>query len=118
MDFYILISYCQCGLKEIPIRLKYLHKGRPINNTNNIVAVAINLLDGKDIKKNCCLRFLVSNKHFSCQSFILLLQSYIRDVFITDSVLNSICAFNPMKLQNKFKDHDLSQEKRMQGLII
>ena len=75
------------------------------------MAVAINLLDGKDIKKNCCLRFLVPNKHSSSQSFILLLQSFIRDVFITDSVLNSICVFNLMKFQNKFKDHDLSLEK-------
>ena len=110
MDFYFLIGYRQCKLKEISIRVKYLLKGGPINLTIDIVPVAINLLDGKDIKKNCSLRFLVPNKHSSSQSFILILQSFIRDVF-TDSVLNSMCAFNLMKFQNKFKDHDLSQEE-------
>ena len=45
MDFYFLIGYRQCGLNEIPIRVKYTLKGRPINLTNDIVALAIDLLD-------------------------------------------------------------------------
>ena len=97
MDFYFLISYRQCGLNEIPIRVKYTLKGRPINFTTDIVALAIDLLDGKDIKNHWNLRVLVPNKHSSSQSFILLLKSFIRDVIITDSVLNFICAFNFMK---------------------
>ena len=44
MNFYFLLGYRQCGLKEILIRVKYLLKGRPINLTTDIVAVAINLL--------------------------------------------------------------------------
>ena len=111
MDFYFSLGYRQCGLKEIPIRVKYLLKGRRINLTTDIVAVAINLLDRKDIKNYWSLQFLVPNKHSSSQSFILLIQRFIRDVFITDSVLNSICVFNLIKFQNKFKDHDLSQEE-------
>ena len=111
MDFYFLLGYRQCKLKEILIRVKYLLNGRPINLTTDIVAVVINLLNGKDIKNHYSFRFLVPNKHSSSQSFILLIQSLIKDVFITDSVLNSICAFNLMKFQNKFKDHDLSQEE-------
>ena len=70
MEFYFLLGYRQCGLKEISIRVKYLLKGRPINLTTDIVAVAINLLDGKDIENHWNLRFLVPNKHSSSQSFI------------------------------------------------
>ena len=110
MDFYFLIGYRQCGLNEIPIRVKYTLKGRPFNLTD-IVAFAIDLLDGINIKNHWNLRILVPNKHSSSQSFILLLESFIRDVFIADSVLNTICAFNLMKFQNKFKDHDLSQQE-------
>ena len=36
------------------------------------------------------------------------MESCIRDVFLTDSVLNSIWAFN-LKFEKKFKDHDQSQ---------
>ena len=61
MDFYFLIGYRQCGLKEISIRVKYLLKGRPINLATDIVAVAINLLDWKDIKNYWSLRLLVLN---------------------------------------------------------
>ena len=111
MDFYFLLGYRQFGLKEIRIRVKYLLKKRLINLTTDIVAVAINLLDGKDINNHWSLLFLVPNKHSYSQSFILLIQSFIRDVFITDSVLNSICTFNLIKFQNKFKDHDISQEE-------
>ena len=111
MDFYFLIGYRQCGLKEIPIRVKYLLKRRPINLTIDIVAVSINLLEGKNIKKNCSLWFLVPNKHSLSQSIILLLHSIIRVVIITDFVLKFICAFNLIKFQNKFKYHKLSQEK-------
>ena len=102
MDFYFLINYRQCGLNEIPIKVKYTLKGRPINLTTDIVALAIDLLNGKDIKNHWNLRVSVPNKHSSSQSFILLLESFIRDVFVTDSVLNTICAFNLMKFQNKF----------------
>ena len=48
MDFYFLVGYRQCGLKEIPIKVKYLLIARPINFTTDIVA--INLLDSKNIK--------------------------------------------------------------------
>ena len=111
MDIYFLIGYRQCGLNEIPIRVKYTLNGRPINLTTDILSLAIDLLDEKDIKNHWNLRVLVPNKHSSSQSFIILLERLIRDVFITDSVLNTICAFNLMKFQNKFKDHDLSQEE-------
>ena len=111
IEFYILIGYRQCGLKEILIRLKYILKERPIKLTTDIVAVAIDLLDGNVINNHWCLRFVVLNKHFSSESFILLLQSFIGDVIITDFVLNSIYAFNMMKFHNKFQDYDLSKEK-------
>ena len=89
MDFYFLIGYRQCGLNEIPIRVKYTFQGWPINLTTDIVALAIDLLDGKDIRNHWNLSVSVLIKHFSSQSFILLLESFIRDVFITDSVLNT-----------------------------
>ena len=108
MDFYILIGYRQCGLNKIPIRVKYILKGRPINLTTDIVAPAIDLLYGKLIKNHWSLRVLVPNKHSSSQSIILLLERFIRGVFITDSVLNSICAFNLMKFHYKFKGHNIS----------
>ena len=111
MDFYFLIGYRQCGLNEIPIRVKYTLNGRPINLTTDIVALAIDLLDGKLCKNLWSLRVLVPNKHSSSQSFILLLESFINDVVITDSVLNSICAFNLLKFKNKFKDYNQSQGK-------
>ena len=111
MDLYFLIGYRQCGVNEIPIRVKYKLKKRPIYLTTDIVALAVDLLDGKNIKNHWNLRVLFSNKHSSSQSFIILLERFIRDVFITESVLNTIFAFNLMKFQNKFKDHDLSQEE-------
>ena len=109
MDFYFLFGYRNSRLNEISIRIKYTLKGRPINLTTDIVGLAIDLLDGKDIKNHWNLRDLVPNKNSSSQSFILLLENFIRDIFIADSVLNNICAFNLMKFQNKFKDYDLSR---------
>ena len=61
MDFYFLIGYRQCGLNEISIRMKYILKGHLINCTTDIVALAIDLLDGKDIKNHWNLRVLVPN---------------------------------------------------------
>ena len=52
MDLYFLLYYRQYGMKENPIRVKYLIKGRPINLTTDIVALTINRLDGKDIKNH------------------------------------------------------------------
>ena len=109
--------------------MKYILKGRPINLTTDIVGFAIDLLDGKLIKNHWSLRVLVPNKHSLSQSFILLLERFIRDVFITDSVLNSICGFNLIKFQNKLKYQNLSQEnnarldnisrrKRLMGITI
>ena len=120
MDFYFLIGYRNSELNKIPIWVKYTLNGRPINLTTDIVALAIDLLDRKDINDHWNLRVLVSNKHSLSQSFILFLESFIWDVFITDFVLNNICAFNLMKFQNKFKDHDLSQEEyaRLDNLWI
>ena len=94
MDFYFLIGYRQCGLDEISIRVKYTLKGITINFKTDIVVLAIDLLDGKDIMNHWNLRVLVSNKHSLSQSFILLLESFIRDIFITDSVLNTILRLN------------------------
>ena len=91
--------------------MKYILQGRSINFTTDIVALAINLLDRKNIKNHCNIRVLVSNKHSSSQSFILVLVSYIRDVIITDFVLNSICAFDLIKFQNKIGNYDLSKEE-------
>ena len=65
MDFYFLIGYRQCGLNEIPIRVKYILHKRPINLTTDIVALAIDLLDGKFVKNHWSLRLLVPNKHSS-----------------------------------------------------
>ena len=91
--------------------MKYSLTGRSINLTTDIVALAIDLLDGQDIKNHWNLHVLVANELSASQSFILLLESFIRDVFITDSVLNNIFAFNLMKFQNKFKDHDLTHKE-------
>ena len=90
--------------KKIPIKVKYLLKKRPINLTTDIVAIAINLLDGKYIKNHWSLGFLVPTKHSSSQSFILLLQSFIKNIFITNSVLNSIWEVNLINIQNKLKN--------------
>ena len=84
MEFYFLIGYRQCKLNEIQIRVKYILKGRPINLKTEIVVFGIDLLNGKDIKNYWNLRVLVPNKHSLRQSSILLLQSFIRDVIITD----------------------------------
>ena len=70
MDFYFLIGFRQCGLNEVPIRVKYILNGRPIYLTTDIVALAIDLLDGKLVKNHWSLRVLVFNKHSSSQSFI------------------------------------------------
>ena len=71
MDLYFLIDYRQCGVNEILIKVKYTLKLRPINLTTDIVALAIDLLDGKYIKNHWNLRVLVPNKHSSSQSFII-----------------------------------------------
>ena len=91
--------------------MKYTLQGRSINLTTDIVALAIDLLNGKDIKNHWNISDLVPNKHSSSQSFILLLENFIRDVIITDCVLTNICAFKLIKFKNKFKDHKISQNK-------
>ena len=75
------------------------------------VTLAIDLLDGKHIKHHWRLRVIVPNKYSSNKSFILLMDSFIRDVIITNSLLISICAFNLIKFQNKFINHNLSQDE-------
>ena len=60
--------------------MKYILTGRSINFTTDIVALAIDHLDEKDIKNHWNIRVLVPNKHSSSQSFILVLESFIRDV--------------------------------------
>ena len=112
MDFHFLIGYRQCGVEDIPIKVKYIIKGRQINFTTNIVAVAIDLLDGKLIKNHWCLRLLVPIRYSSSQAFILFVQSFIRTVFITVDVLYSIGALELMKFQNKIEDYDLCQEAK------
>ena len=77
MDFYFLIGYRNSELNKIPIWVKYTLNGRPINLTTDIVALAIDLLDRKDINDHWNLRVLVSYKHSLSQSFILFLESFI-----------------------------------------
>ena len=50
MDFYLLICYRQCGLNKILVMLKHILNGRPINLTTDIVALDIDVLDGKFVK--------------------------------------------------------------------
>ena len=42
---------------------------------------------------------------------MLVLKNFVRYVIITNFVLNSISAFNLIKFQNKFKNHDLFKEE-------
>ena len=100
--------------------MKYILQGRPINFTTDIVALAIDLIDGKDINNHWSLRVLVLNKYSLSQSFILLLKSFIIDVFISDAVLTSIGAVNLRTFLNKFNDHELTQKEnaRLDNLRI
>ena len=78
MDFYFVIGYRQCGLKEIPISIKSILQKRLINVSTDIVAVVNDLLDGKDIIYQWCLRILVPNNHLSNQSFFYYSQFHSR----------------------------------------
>lgn len=111
MVFYFRIGNRQYGVKEVPINVKYTLKGRQINFSTDIIAVGIVLLDGNVIKNHWCLRLLIPFHYSSSQSF-LFLESFIRTVLITDSVLYSIGAFEPMRFQNKIEDHALHQQEK------
>ena len=91
--------------------MKYILIERPINIIRNIVAVTIDVHDNINIYNHLCLLNLVSNKHYSNESLIELLHSFIRNIINIDFVMNFICAFNMTKFDKKFQNYDLTQKQ-------
>ena len=79
----------------------YTIKARQLNSFTLIYVVDVVLLDGGDIKNQWCIRFLVSISEACSTSFHKFLEKFIRRVYITDSVLSSIGAFELMVFQNR-----------------
>ena len=111
MEFKFTIGYRPFKVDNIAIKVKYILKGRHINFSTVINAVSIDLIDVDDINNHWFLWLLVYVHHSSNQYLILFLESFIKTVLITDSVLYSICALELMKCQNRIEDHDLSEQE-------
>ena len=77
-----------------------------------IDTVDINPINGDDIKKHWCLRFLFPIKLNGSFIFIVFLEEFIRIVLITDSVYFSIGAPELMKFQNKIDQHEISHQEK------
>ena len=112
MEFKFTIGYRQSGVDNIAIRVKYILKSRQINYSTVINAVSIDLIDGNDINNHWVLWLLVPVHYSSSQYFRLFLERFIKTVFITDSVLYSIGAFELIKFQNRIEDQHLSEQEK------
>ena len=116
MPHKFLIACTKCGNENSQVYVKCYIKTSQISLLTVIDTVDINRFNGDDIKKQWCLRFLVTFKLNSSFIFIVFLEEFIRIVLITDSVLFSIGAPELMKSQNKIDKHDLSQQEK-QALV-
>ena len=101
MVVLIHIGLRHCGKKTISVIDDYLIKARQINSTTVIYVVDVELLDGGEIKNHCCIRFLVPISEACSTYFHDFVEKFIRIVFITDSVLSFIGAFELMVFQNR-----------------
>ena len=63
-DFLIFNFLSTMRFKKILIKVKCKLKERPIDNTTDILRVAFDLFNGKDIENHFCLRFLIFKNIF------------------------------------------------------
>ena len=112
MTLSIHIGVRNCGKKTISVIVDYTTKSRQLNPTTVIKVVDVELLDGGVTKDHWCIRFLVPTTEAFGNSFHNFLDTFIRRVLITDSVLNSIGAFELMEFQNKMEQLDFPKQQQ------
>ena len=93
MVLLIDIGFNHCGKKTISVIKDYTMKSRQLNPTTVIYVVDVKLLDGGKTTDHLSIRFLVPTIKTFRILFDDFLNKLIRSVLITDSVLNSINAF-------------------------
>ena len=108
----IHINFRHCGKKTISVIVDYKIKARQLNPTTVIYVLDVDILDGGESKNHWCIRFLGSISEACSTSFHDFLKKFIRRVFITDSVLCSIGAFELMVFQNKMYQLDFPKQQQ------
>ena len=106
----IHIKFRQCGKRTISVIVDYTIKSRQLNPTTVIFVVNVELCDGGEVKNQLCTCFLVLITESSHVVFHNYLNRFIRKVRITDSVLNSIGAFELIEFNNKISQIDFQQK--------
>ena len=112
MVMSIHIGFRHCEKKTISVIMDYTTKSRQLNPTTVIKVVDVELLDGGETKDHWCIRFLVPTIEAFGNSFHNFLDTFIRRVLITDSVLSSIGAFELMEFQNKMDQIDFPKQQQ------
>ena len=108
----IHIGFRHCGKKTISVIVDYTIKARQLNPTTVIYLLDVELLDGGEIKNHWCIRFLVPINEACNTSFHDFLEKFIRRVFITDSGLSYIGAFELMVFQNRMDQLDFFKQQQ------
>ena len=112
MVLSIHIGFRHCGKKTISVIVDYTIKSRELNITTVIYVVDVELLDGNETKDHWCFRFLIPTIKVFRKSFHDFLEKFIQRVFITDSVLCFIGAFELMEFQNKMEQLDFPKQQQ------
>ena len=97
----IHIGFRHCGKKTISVIVDYTTKSQQLDPTTVIKVVDVELLHAGVTKNHWCIRFLVPTIEAFGNSFHNFLNTFIRRVLITDSVLSYIGAFELMEFQKK-----------------
>ena len=105
-------GFRHCGKKTISVIVDYTTKSRQLNPTTVIKVVDVELLDWGVSKDDWCIRFLVPTIEAFGNSFHNFLNTFIRRVLITDSVLSSIGAFELMEFQHKMDKLDFPKQQK------
>ena len=93
--------------------MDYTTKSRQLDSTTVIKVVDVELLDGGVTEDNWCIRFLVPTiEAFGNLFHNFFLDTFIRKVLTTDSVLISIGAFELMEFQNKLNQLDFPKQQQ------
>ena len=80
--------------------------------------VDVELLNGGVTKNHWCIRFLVPTIKAFGNLFHNFLDTFIRRILISDSVLSSIGAFELMEFQNKMNQLDFSKQQQTELDIL
>ena len=107
----IHIGFRHCGKKTISVIVDYTIKARQLNPTTVIYVADVDLLDGGKTNDHWCTRFFVPIIEAFSMSLYDFLEKFIRRALITNSVFNSIGAFE-LVFQNEIDQLDFPQQQQ------